>query len=194
MIHVEPVAISDDLVRAARQGSQTAKSELWDLCEPIVRIAIVRAVGRHSDEAPDVIQEAALVLFGILHEGEQESGHEPGLPANSFAQKFQRLVQFRIRTYVRAERRRAARTVSTSFPSVEIALDRRSSGRPPATAGRSIDRALERLSPRQRAVVAAIYFKDDKVRSIAGELRISPQAVTALHRRALSVLRDALKE
>ena len=193
MIYFEPVVIPDELVRAARQGSQTATSQLWGLCEPIVRGAILRTVGPHSTEAADVMQESALVLLAILQDREQASYREPNLPITTFAQKFQRQVQFRIRTYLRAERRRAARNVSTSSPGLEIALARRGSGPPHTSAGRSVDRALEQLSPRQRAVVAGIYFKDEKVGSIAGELKISPQAVTALHRRALVVLRSALE-
>jgi DNA-directed RNA polymerase specialized sigma24 family protein len=59
--------------------------------------------------------------------------------------------------------------------------------------GRAVARALERLSPRQRSVISGLYFKDESVGSVAGELSISAQAVTALHRRALVALREAIE-
>jgi hypothetical protein len=106
VIHAEPVVIPDDLVRAARQGSQAARSDLWNLCEPIVRGEIVRSRGRNIAETAEAVQEAALVLFGILQDREQESDDDTEFSAPSFAQRFQRRVQTRIRTYLRAERRR----------------------------------------------------------------------------------------
>jgi len=50
------------------------------------------------------------------------------------------------------------------------------------------------LLPRQRAVVAALYFDDKPVAALARELAVTPQAITALHRRALARLRKVLDE
>jgi RNA polymerase sigma factor (sigma-70 family) len=194
VIHFEPVVIPNELVQAARLGSEAATSQIWDLCGPIVHGSVVRVAGWNRAEAAEVVQEAALVLLSILQEPEQQPSLDFDALVPSFAQRFYRKLQFRIRTYLRAERRRAARTVSTSTPGLETALARRGVSLAPTTTGRSIERALERLSPRQRAVVAGLYFKDENVGSIASELRISHQAVTALHRRALAVLRVALEE
>ena len=77
---------------------------------------------------------------------------------------------------------------------LESALRRRTVGGSPVGAGRNIARAIERLSPRQRAVIAGIYYREVKVRALAAELQVTPQAVTALHRRALAALRTILTE
>jgi DNA-directed RNA polymerase specialized sigma24 family protein len=76
---------------------------------------------------------------------------------------------------------------------MERALARRATGvatgGPP---GRALAHALGSLSPRQRAVITALYFKDRAVPEVSADLDVSPQAVTALHRRALLELRRLL--
>ena len=195
MIQSEPVVIPDELVQAARQGVPSALSELWKLCEPIVHESIARSSGTHGVEASEVAQEAALVLLAVLRDTQNFSISLTGPQPASFAEIYRRKLQLRIRTYLRAEHRRAFRTVSTNLAWIESVLARRVvPGAPSNTenSGRSVAAAMTRLSPRQRAVVAGLYFRDENVDSVASELSISRQAVTALHRRALTVLREAL--
>jgi hypothetical protein len=43
-------------------------------------------------------------------------------------------------------------------------------------------------------VVTALYFRDERVSELAAQLKVTPQAVTALHRRALAALRRVMNE
>jgi RNA polymerase sigma factor (sigma-70 family) len=195
VIQSEPVVIPDELVKAARQGETSALLELWERCEPIVHESIARSRGTRVVEAAEVAQEAALVLLTILREPPLTPFGLTGPKPTSFAEIYRRKLQVRIRTYLRAERRRAFRTVTTTSTLIENLLARRVVPGTPFTterSGRTMARAMERLSPRQRAVVAGLYFRDQNVDSVATELSISHQAVTALNRRALTVLRGAL--
>lgn len=195
MIHPEPFVIPNELVQAARQGVPSALSELWVRCEPIVQESIARSSGTRGVEPSEVAQEAALVLLKMLRDMPPASAEATRQNPASFAELFRRQLQFRIRTYLRAERRRAFRNVSTTSTWIESELTRRVLPGTPSSTGRSgrgLARAMERLSPRQRAVVAGLYFQDENVDAVASELSISRQAVTALHRRALAVLREAL--
>ena len=194
MIQSDPVVITDELVQAACQGVPSAFAELWQRCHPIIQQSIAKTRGTRGVEPAEVAQEAALVLLGLLQNVAQPAASVDASPA-SFADNFRRQLQFRIRTYLRAEHRRAFRNVSTSLTWIESELSRRASPGAPAAPGRSgraVARALERLTPRQRAVVNGLYFEDQNVNSVANNLGVSHQAVTALHRRSLVVLREAM--
>jgi RNA polymerase sigma factor (sigma-70 family) len=193
VIHFEPVVIPDELVQAARHGNQAAMSELWDRCEPMLRESIARTAKKHGLDPAEITQEVALVLVSVLRETVSDTPKETNLPTATLNERFRQRVQNRIREYLRAERRRVNRQISSTESWIETALARRATVAAPSPPGRAVARALERLSPRQRSVIVGLYFKEDSVGSVAGELSISAQAVTALHRRALLVLRDAIE-
>lgn len=185
----EIIAIPDDLVAAARDGDSDALSRLWDACAPILVVALRRwrADGVGLDPA-DLAQEAALLFLEMIRT------EAPTHPPDSFGRRFAHTLYWRLHDYLRAERRRQGRQVRASEDDLERALRRRAAGAPPSVPGRQITRALERLSPRQRAVVTALYFEDRSVRAVAADLGVSYHSIETARRRAFKVLREALAE
>ncbi len=193
----EAVVIPDDLVQAARAGDPAALDRLWEACSPLLEQALQRTRHRPATLDPaDVAQEAALVFLDVLRNGEGVAPADalPRAPAG-FGRTLARALQVRLRTYLRAERRRLGRQVLADEATVERALARQAGGTPfGGPPGRQIERALAHLSPRQRAVIAGLYFDDLEVRALAARLQVRPQAITALHRRALAALREQLTQ
>jgi RNA polymerase sigma factor (sigma-70 family) len=190
-VDIEAIVIPDDLFLAARSGDGPSRASLWDSCAPIFDEAVRRNRFTPATLDPaDVAQEAAVIFLRLLTTAEPS----PATGAE-FIHRFAGALRWRLRAYVSAERRRLGRTASADESRLERALQAKASGAsrsgPP---GRQIARALERLLPRQRAVVAALYFDDKPVAALARELGVTPQAVTALHRRALARLRKVLEE
>lgn len=189
------LVIPDDLVQAARSGDSLAISQLWDACTPILEDALHQHPGLVSAVEPaDAAQEAALTFLRVLQstavaqrEGDATDDRE------DFASTLARALYWRLRDYIRAERRRRSRQAFADTFAMERALARSATGaRTGGPPGRALARALASLSPRQRAVVAALYFKEMAVPEVSKAMDISPQAVTALHRRALLELRQQL--
>jgi RNA polymerase sigma factor (sigma-70 family) len=190
-VHHTTIVIPDELVRSASAGDPTALAGLWAACAPLVS-ATVRAALRRQRAIPstletqDVAQEAALLFLTQVREAAAKDGAR-------FREDYARALYWRVHAYLRAERRRLGRQVVVNTDGLEEALRRRASGASGGPAGRPLDRALARLSPRQRAVIAGLYARDASAQSLARELGITPQAVTALHRRALATLRAGLE-
>jgi RNA polymerase sigma factor (sigma-70 family) len=163
--------------------------QLWPTCEPILVDAVrsLYPLGRVIEYA-DVVQQAALVVAEYVR-----AHHESLEVADVDPTVLRHQVLRRIREYVRAERRRIGRQVLADDGALERTLARRATGVSAGGAsGRGLARAIEKLSPRQRAVVTALYFRDERVSELAVELKVTPQAITALHRRALVALRRAM--
>lgn len=187
-MNAELPVIPDDLVSAARTGDPDALATLWDMCAPILRFALRRQRSHLSTVPPsDLAQEAAVLFLELLRRPADR-------PDEPFGRRFARTLYWRLHDYLRAERRRLGRQVAATEPDLERALRQRAAGSASGPSGRLVARAIERLSPRQRAVIAGIYFEDRKETALAAELGVSPQAISALHRRALATLRGLLSE
>lgn len=189
-MQVDSVTIPDDLFLQAKLGDREATSALWATCRPIVAEAVrrSRANPKHTIQPADVAQEASRLFLAKLR------GDECPDAATLLRYLIQKLPN-RLSSYLRAERRRLSRQALAEESEIERAMARGRTtpylGAPP---GRKIARALERLSPRQRAVIAGLYFRELKGTELAAELGVTQQRVSALHREALSLLRDALSE
>jgi RNA polymerase sigma factor (sigma-70 family) len=189
-VHTDTIVISDDLFLQAKTGDSDALSTLWDTCAPIIRQAVrINRPPTLSTLAPeDAVQEAARLFLETVRSDACPDG---ATLVHFLSQK----LHHRIYAYLRAERRRLGRQVFADAPEIERALRRDATaprtGGPP---GRRVARALERLSPRQRSVIAGLYFRDEDVKTVANQLGIRPNAVTAIHRRALATLRDILTD
>jgi hypothetical protein len=218
-VQLPPIVIPDDLLHAAQAGDPAALTVLWDLCAPLVA-STLRYAARPVPgvDRRDLAQEAAEVFLRLLRAAAPPSGttaagdgaspaappaagaDQPPLgtpatvrPAESFADTLNRAVRQRIRSYLRAERRRSGRQVAADLTTLDRLLARRRGDSPgEGPTGLALARALARLSPRQRAVIAGLYERDRPVAMLAAELGVTPQAVTAVHRRALATLRTAL--
>jgi len=189
-VQVESILIPDDLFLDARAGDPAAISALWDTCTPAIKQALRwnrPTLGGTVDRA-DVAQEAARIFLEALR------GDECTTSA-ALLQFLIRKLPNRLSTYLRAERRRLGRQVLADETEIETALARgRTATRPSGPSGRRIARALERLSPRQRAVITGLYFRELKVGELTRELGVSQQAIDALRQRAFATLRKALEE
>ena len=187
-MHTDTIVISDDLFLQAKTGDSDALSTLWDTCAPIVRQAVrINRPPTLSTLTPeDAAQEAARLFLETVRSDACPDGA-------TLVQFLSQKLHHRIYAYLRAERRRLGRQVFADAPEMERALRRDAtaprSGGPP---GRRVARALERLSPRQRSVIAGLYVRDEDVKTVANQLGIRPNAVTAIHRRALATLREIL--
>ncbi|HUX85732.1 MAG TPA: sigma-70 family RNA polymerase sigma factor [Chloroflexota bacterium] len=189
MVNLATFSIPDELLAAARQGDFVALSSLWDVCAPLVTLAVRQnPVPPETLDRSDVAQRAAELFLRAVQ------GDEGGSAAR-LTDYLRRRLAHQVYSYLRSERRRLGHQVIAQQDEVERALTRRhrspGSGGPP---GRSLARALERLTPRQRAVIDGLYFSERNRQAIASELSVTAKSVTAIQRRALATLRAALAE
>ena len=189
MVNLATFSIPDELLAAAREGDAHALSSLWDVCAPLVTLAVRQnPTPPETLDRSDVAQRAAEFFLRAVHGDE-------GINASRLTDYLRRQLAHQVYSYLRSERRRLGRQVIAQQEDVERALTRRhrepGTGGPP---GRKLARALERLTPRQRAVIDGLYFKEHNRQTIASELSVNPKSVTAIQRRALATLRAALAE
>jgi RNA polymerase sigma factor (sigma-70 family) len=171
------------------RSADAALDRMWERCEPIITDSMRRLWLRDGVVgADDVLQDAALTLIEMFRAGllTPESSDDKILEA-------QRKLRWRVRDFVRAERRRLGRVVPSDDEAIDRAIARQGTRQPAgAVVGRRLANALDNLSPRQRAVVSRLYFADQRVAEISAELGVTSQAITALHRRALAAMRREL--
>ncbi len=194
MVSANPPSISDDVLRAARRGDDSALHLIWNACQPVLDDVVRRCHPASSAEADDLVQEAAIAVLSFIQQGEADHSSTTCSETYAVQTALERAIRWRLYNYVRRERKRGRRLLSTDEQSLERALAHSGAraGVPSPLPGRRVARALETLSPRQRAVVNGLYFRDQSVATLSRELQVTPQAVTALHRRALATLRNAL--
>ncbi len=184
-----PFARVLELVRRAQRGSPEAMEQLLKLYTPLVLKETRRF--RRADKmdlclsAEDVRQEAALHLIRLVKEFNETSGVH-------FGSYLKQKLRWRLHNYLRRERRRVLATTGLDSPEVE-----RLAGELDQVTEFDLDNprlraAFRQLSPRQRLVLAKMFWQDKTTREIATELGVTPQAVGALHRRALRQLRQKL--
>ncbi len=133
----------------------------------------------------DVEQETAAALCELAREFEPDRG----IPLGAYLKA---KLGWRVWHYLRGERRRTGH-LPLDAVDVEAIPDSVVETPTPGVASPRVARALRRLSPRQRAVIAGIFWRERTEREIARELNVSHQAVTALRRRAEASLRKSLR-
>jgi len=181
------VVIPDELLANARTGDERALADLWDVCSPLLRLALQRHGQLNRADVDDLAQEAAVHFLAHVHTSNGDGA--------AFAESLGRVLYWRVHNFLRRERRRKSREAGANLADLEQSLAKKSAGAEMAgPPGVKLRQALLHLSPRQRAVVNGLYFRDRPVAEIARELAVSPQAITAVHRRALIVLRKSLTE
>ena len=177
------------LVRSARQGSQEAMEELLRRYMPLILKETRRF--RHAENTDvclsteDVRQEAVLQLIQLVKEYSESSGA-------CFGSYLKQKLRWRLHNYLRRERRRALTTIGLDCPEVEQLASELDHVVEFDLDNPRLRSAFRRLSPRQRLVLAKMFWQDKTVREIAAELRVTPQAIGALHRRALRQLRKRM--
>jgi RNA polymerase sigma factor (sigma-70 family) len=177
----------EPLDAAARAGDSTAQSDVLARLHPLIAGAIAQAL-RHrlpaGVEPADVEQEAAAQACALIRDYDPRRG--ASLPVY-----VGRLLKWRLANYLRAEARRAAHAPLEAARLDEIA-DEAADTPEPCLEAPHLRRALRRLSPRQRAVIAGIYWRERTARQVAAELGVTSQAVNAARRKAEDILRREL--
>jgi RNA polymerase sigma factor (sigma-70 family) len=136
-------------------------------------------------ERGDVEQEAARALCELALEYDPDRG----VPLAAY---FKAKLGWRLRHYLRQERRRSGHLPLDeidveAIPQAVVEMPE------PGIASPRVARAIRRLSPRQRAVIAGVFWRERTERELAGELGVSHQAISALKRRAEASLRKQLR-
>ncbi len=168
--------------------SETGQS-LESLCERY-RPLIDAVVGRYRSlpagvERSDIKQEAVRCLCELALE------YEPGrgIPLGAYLKA---KLGWRVTHYLRQEKRRSGH-LPLDVVDLEAIPESIVEAPTPGIASPRIARAIRRLSPRQRAVIAGVFWRERTERELARELNVSHQAVAALRRRAEASLRKQLR-
>ena len=135
-------------------------------------------------EPGDLEQEAAQQLCELVRAFDPDRG----VNLTTYLQK---AVKWRVASFLRAEARRAGHLPLESADLSRLA-DEVAAFRSPERTSPRLARALRQLSPRQRAVIAGLYWRERTAEEMARELGVTQQAVTALRRRAEAAIRKEL--
>ena len=175
-----------DLATAARRGDCDALQVLYGLYRPLLAgvVARVRPPLPTGVEPGDLEQEAAQQLCELVRAFDPDRG----VNLTTYLQK---AVKWRVASFLRAEARRAGHLPLESADLSRLA-DEVAAFRSPERTSPRLARALRQLSPRQRAVIAGLYWRERTAEEMARELGVTQQAVTALRRRAEAAIRKEL--
>ncbi len=136
-------------------------------------------------ERSDVEQEAARALCELALEYQPDRG-------TPLAAYLKSKLGWRVSHYLRNEKRRTGH-LPLEAVDVEAIPESVVEAPTPGISSPRIARALRRLSPRQRAVIAGIFWRERTEVELASELQVSYQAVASLRRRAEASLRKQLR-
>jgi RNA polymerase sigma factor (sigma-70 family) len=176
------------LAAAARAGDSTAQAEVLTQLHPLIAGAFAQAMKHRLPagvEPADVEQEATTQVCALIRE--YDASHGTSLPVY-----VGRLLKWRLVNYLRDEARRASHAPLEAARLEEIA-DETSDMPEPCLVAPRLRRALRKLSPRQRAVIVGIYWRQRTARQVADELGLTKQAASGARRRAEDILRRELE-
>lgn len=154
---------------------------------PLIRAIVASHCRRRLPtgvDRADLEQEAARQLCELVHDYEPERGVV-------LTQYLRVNLRWRVSNYLRAERRRAGH-LPIEAASVETIVDGSVRFPSDGVLHPRLARALSHLSPRQRGVIAELYWRERSVGEISRELGLSHQRVSAIRRHAEARLRDEL--
>ena len=167
-------------MRLAQTGDQPAYASLLVLLTGITR-KFARARVGNAAWVDDVVQETLLAIHGARQTYDS---------ARPFAPWFYAIASSRLIDVIRREKRVTAREVATdALPEIAAAPTRPMR---PLTWKRFVPRS-HRCRPRQRMVIEQLKFKDQSVRDVAGQLKMSESAVKVTAHRGYRVLRRLLE-
>jgi RNA polymerase sigma factor (sigma-70 family) len=182
----ERTTVDDDadsrLAVLAKTGDRAALGVLYERYQPLLgSVARARRGLPIGVEREDVEQESAALLCELVLSFQPERG----VPLRGYLKA---KLGRRVSHFIRAEARRT-RHQPLDEATVERLADSTVEMPTPGIANPRVARALRRLSPRQRGVIAGLYWRERTVKELAGELKVSRQAVTAVQLRAESAIR-----
>ena len=179
-----------NLIAAARQDDEGAFKILVDRYLPSVYGFCVRYTGNPSD-AEDATQEAFLKAWKHLGRFNTDKSFKTWLFAiakNSATDIMRKRRSVNISQFDTTDDSNVLiDTLADPEPLPEELFER-------ATLAEDVRGALTFLKPRDQAILELRYVEDQSFEDISRVLRMSPNTVRSLHRRALITLRKALSE
>ena len=188
-------------VQAAKQGNTTAQMLLMDR----LRLPMERQIRRlkrsfRPSEAEDARQEVQRLFLELLYEYDHRRN-------GNFEAYMCTMLKWRVHNFGRTSRRIAppdpAHNQSLSDEiTAYLAEQCLRKGKPTAdwepgstepAIHAELEIALQALTPKQKTVLYAIYWQDQRVVDIAARMGVSPQAVRAIRQRAEKLLRRQLE-
>lgn len=173
-------ARASGLMRLAQSGDQPAYASLLVLLTGVTRKFARARVGSAS-WVDDVVQETLLAVHGARQTYDS---------ARPFAPWFYAIASSRLIDVIRREKRVATREVqSDALPEIAAATE-------PIDGPidvEAIHAAVRSLPARQREVIEGLKFKDQSVRDVAGQLKMSESAVKVTAHRGYKMLRRLLE-
>ena len=167
-------------MRLAQKGDQSAYASLLVMLTGITR-RFARARVGNAMWIDDVVQETLLAIHGARQTYDS---------ARPFAPWFYAIASNRLIDVIRREKRVSTREVAgDALPEMAAVAD---------TADETVDveairAAVASLPARQRMVIEQLKFKDQSVRDVAGQLKMSESAVKVTAHRGYRVLRRLLE-
>ncbi len=166
-------------MRLAQSGDQPAYASLLVMLTAIAR-KFARARVGPVPWIDDVVQETLLAVHGARQTYDS---------ARPFAPWFYAIASSRLIDAIRREKRVTTREVSSDvLPEVAAAADTTED-----VDVEAIRAAVAALPPRQREVIEQLKFKDQSVRDVAGQLKMSESAVKVTAHRGYRLLRRLLE-
>ncbi len=170
--------LAQDLMGQALDGVETAYAELLALLTSVSRRYLRARLGSVA-WIDDVVQETLLAIHVARHTYDRR---------RPFAPWFYAILKSRLVDAIRRQRRLAGReTGEQARPE--------SSAAAPVYAEIDVDairQALRKLPARQRDVIAAMKYRDESVREIAGRLGLTESAVKVTAHRGYRTLKRLL--
>ena len=149
----------------------------------------VRGLFGHSQQAgvdvEDLFQEANAMLVELA----RDYAPERGVP---FGNYLKQKLKWHLVNLLARELRRKNRVVEIDQSAWESLVEEPEVLGPAEVLNPRLRAALRCLSPRQRRVLYGIYWREKTAQELAGQLGVTPQSITALRRRAESLLRQGL--
>jgi RNA polymerase sigma factor (sigma-70 family) len=187
--HCSPVTSIGDrdarLASLARSGDGSALEALLASYRPLLAsVAAEPSYLPPGIERADVEQEAACAFCQLVLAYDRTRN----VPLAAYLKA---KLRWRVAHFLRGERRRTGHLNldEVDLDSIEAAIVEMPS---PSIVSPRVARAIRRLSPRQRAVIAGLFWRERKASELAVELGVSHQAVASLRRRAEASIRREL--
>lgn len=187
-------AVLDPMILAAQRGEDSAWRQLLDLCAPLLDATPQALRPPGWPRCPEVdLGEFRYQLRAILFE--IVSAYDPARSGSAAAYLVVHLRQ-RAQNYLRAVARRQRHMVSLDGPVLDRVLEIAGEDRPACSYAdeqiAQLREAMQILSPRQRAVLIRYYWREQTLREIARDMRLSPACVRQHKSRAERSLRARL--
>ena len=167
-----------ELIAGLKRGDANAADEFFDAYAARIRCFIGNALGPHSVDADDILQDTVIALAEAL----------PFFRGESSLFTFACAIAHRkVLTVFRSNARRARITLAAAVAQPD-------SHQPPSSDNSDVKHAFYRLTPEYREILSLKYIEEISVAEIARVLTMSEHAIESRLARARKALRKSLEE